>query len=81
VPGKIYLPRDENGGKKSKEDNGDLAEQKVAVGKYLTLRNFLAVILTIIGLATGFFAWLNKDYRSIMTAQKDRIAFLENEKK
>lgn len=42
--------------------------------KYLTLRNILGVLVVVITLSAGFFAWFNKDYRSLLEAKDGRVS-------
>ena len=39
---------------------------------YLTLRNVLGVLVVVVTLGSGFFAWWNKDYRSLVAGAEKR---------
>jgi predicted nucleic acid-binding Zn-ribbon protein len=56
----------------------DKAENEWFV-RHLTLRNVLATTVVLIGMAAGFFAWFNKDYRSLLQAKDARILEMTSE--
>jgi hypothetical protein len=47
--------------------------------RYLTLRNVLGVLVVVISLSAGFFAWLNKDYRSLLDGRDKRLSDAQQE--
>lgn len=55
------------------------SEEVKWISKYLTVRNILSALLVIVSLSSGFFAWINKDYRSLLSAKDERIEQLEED--
>jgi len=62
------------------EEESDSHEAKWLL-KYLTLRNLGGALLTVLTLSTGFFAFINRDYRSLLDARDKRIEDLAEELK
>lgn len=60
------------------EEKPDAAEAKWLL-KYLTLRNLGGALVTVLTLSTGFFAFINRDYRSIQELQEKKITGLTEE--
>ncbi|KXJ04364.1 hypothetical protein AC249_AIPGENE18624, partial [Exaiptasia diaphana] len=60
------------------EQDIDLAEAHWFL-KYLTLRNVLGVLVVVLTLSSSFFAFWNKDYRSLIDGAKKRAATAESE--
>lgn len=69
-------PRSNNGG----DDSNPPSDEIAWFGRHLTLRNVGAVLVIILTMSTGFFAWWNQDYRSLLDASKERVSRLQEEK-